>query len=134
MFLSQIEMRMSRRSCVLQCVKQSHLNQQNIFSSRSAAYDSRSSDKKRIDDYSASKRDDYKRDDYKRDPFKRPVSDYPKRDLESSRHTSSSSYDTRAVPVHRNDTIGSSSSKDRYAMTPSQSSFSSRVRDERDSR
>lgn len=102
--------------------------------SRSTAYDSRSSDKKRIDDYSTSKRDDYKRDDYKRDPFKRPVSDYPKRDIDSTRHTSSSSYDARTVPVHRNDPISSSSSKDRYAMTPSQSSFSSRVRDERDTR
>ncbi|KAG4079664.1 hypothetical protein HA402_010444 [Bradysia odoriphaga] len=104
------------------------------ISSRSSAYDSRSSDKKRLDDYSTSKRDDYKRDDYKRDPFKRPVSDYPKRDLDSARHTTSSSYDARSVPVHRSDAISSSSSKDRYAMGPSQSSFNSRVRDERDTR
>ncbi|XP_037039581.1 SAFB-like transcription modulator isoform X2 [Bradysia coprophila] len=104
------------------------------ISSRSSAYDSRSSDKKRLDDYSTSKRDDYKRDEYKRDPFKRPVSDYPKRDLDSARHTTSSSYDARSVPVHRSDAISSSSSKDRYAMGPSQSSFNSRVRDERDTR
>lgn len=104
------------------------------ISSRSSAYDSRSSDKKRIDDYSTSKRDDYKRDDYKRDPFKRPVSDYPKRDLDSARHTTSSSYDARSVPVHRSDPISSSSTKDRYAMGPSQSSFNSRVRDDRDTR
>lgn len=119
---------------LLKHFKQNQLSKPNILSSRSTAYDSRSTDKKRIDDYATSKRDDYKREDYKRDPFKRPVSDYPKRDIEPTRHTSSSSYDARSVPVHRNEAIGSSSAKDRYAMTPSQSSFSSRVRDERDSR
>lgn len=89
--------------------------------SRSTPYD-RSIEKKRIDDYATSKRDDYKRDS-----FKRPATDYTaKRDIDPPRHTNSSnSYDnSRSAPVHRNDTINSTSSsgKDRYGIAQSSDS------------
>lgn len=89
------------------------------FSGRSAPYEGRNTtEKKRIDDYSAPKREDYKRDDYKqRDTFKRPVVEYQKRnDIDPPPR--SSTYDSRSVGVHRGDPVPS---KDRYGMTSSDS-------------
>lgn len=69
--------------------------------SRAADY-GRVPEKKRVDDYPP------KRDEYKRDTFKRPISDYSKRDIDPSRH-SSNSFDSRG-----SNAMSSSTTKDRY--------------------